>query len=95
MGNVHHNLVLVLLLHRVHTTCGCSGAAEHGHNGGLCIILTCSWRRLKENNAIVPFAGGCSIIVTGFDKQLAIQQVCDAVEGATDVVVDIMTFRVS
>jgi hypothetical protein len=41
---VHHNLVLVLLLYGVHTTCGCSGAAEHGHNGGLCIVYTCSWR---------------------------------------------------
>eukprot|EP01047_Picozoa_sp_COSAG01_P052812 COSAG01_NODE_5592_length_4159_cov_12.092365_2_plen_176_part_00 len=44
MGTVHHNLVLVLLLRGVHTTCGCSGAAEHGHNGGLCIVFTCSWR---------------------------------------------------
>jgi hypothetical protein len=41
---VHNNLVLVLRLYGVHTTCECSGAVEHGHNGGLCIVLTCSWR---------------------------------------------------
>jgi chromosome segregation ATPase len=33
-----------MLLHGVHTKCGCSGAVEHGHRGGLCIALTCSWR---------------------------------------------------
>jgi hypothetical protein len=44
VGTVHHSLVLVLLLYGVHTTCECSGAAEHGHNGGLCIVSTCSWR---------------------------------------------------
>jgi hypothetical protein len=44
VGTVHHNLVLVLLLYGVHTTCGCSGAAEHGHNGGLCIVFTFAWR---------------------------------------------------
>eukprot|EP01047_Picozoa_sp_COSAG01_P003921 COSAG01_NODE_123_length_25210_cov_348.799434_6_plen_250_part_00 len=44
MGIVHHNLVFVLLLYGVHTTCGCSGAAAHGHKGGLCFFYTCSWR---------------------------------------------------
>eukprot|EP01047_Picozoa_sp_COSAG01_P023835 COSAG01_NODE_1452_length_10260_cov_26.827970_13_plen_314_part_00 len=38
-----HNLFLVTLPYGVHTTCGCSGAVEHDHNGGLCIVLTCSW----------------------------------------------------
>eukprot|EP01047_Picozoa_sp_COSAG01_P008117 COSAG01_NODE_316_length_19004_cov_100.001322_3_plen_172_part_00 len=44
MGTVHHNLVLVMLLYGVHTTCGYSGAVEHGQSGGLCTVLTCSWR---------------------------------------------------
>jgi hypothetical protein len=44
VGIVNHNLVFVLLLYGVHTTCGCSGAAEHGHKGGLCFFYTCSWR---------------------------------------------------
>ena len=38
-----HNLVLVMLLHGMHTICGCSGAVEHGHDEGLCIVFTCSW----------------------------------------------------
>jgi hypothetical protein len=40
---VHHNIVPVMLLHGVHTACGCSGAVNHGYNVKLCIILTCSW----------------------------------------------------
>jgi hypothetical protein len=44
VDTVHHSLVLVTLLYGVHTTCECSGAVEHGHNGGLCTVLTCSWR---------------------------------------------------
>jgi hypothetical protein len=39
----NHNLVLVMLLYGVHTTCGCFGAVQHCLNGGLCIVLTCSW----------------------------------------------------
>jgi hypothetical protein len=44
VGIVHHNLVFALLLYGVHTTCGCSGAAEHGHKEGSCFFYTCSWR---------------------------------------------------
>jgi hypothetical protein len=40
---VHHNLVLIMLLYGVHTTCECSGAVEHGLQESLCIVLTCSW----------------------------------------------------
>ena len=29
-------------LYGVHTTCACSGAVEHGHNRGLCIVIACS-----------------------------------------------------
>jgi hypothetical protein len=32
-----------MLLYGVHTTCGCSGAVNHGYNVRLCIILACSW----------------------------------------------------
>jgi hypothetical protein len=39
----NHNLVPVILRYGVYTTCGCSGAVEHGHNRGLCIVLTFSW----------------------------------------------------
>jgi hypothetical protein len=43
VGIVHHNLVPVVPLYGAHTTCGCFRAVEHGHNGGLCIVLACSW----------------------------------------------------
>jgi hypothetical protein len=43
VGIVHHNIIPFMLLSAVHTTCGCSGAVNHGHNAGLCTILTCSW----------------------------------------------------
>jgi len=33
-----------MLLYAVHTIYECSGAVEHGHNGGLCTVFTCSWR---------------------------------------------------
>eukprot|EP01047_Picozoa_sp_COSAG01_P032858 COSAG01_NODE_2392_length_7773_cov_9.347928_3_plen_338_part_00 len=43
VGIMHHNLVSVQLFSGLHTPCVCSGATDHGYNGELCIILTCSW----------------------------------------------------
>jgi hypothetical protein len=43
VGIVHHNIIPFMLLSAVHTTCGCSGAVNHGRNAGLRTILTCSW----------------------------------------------------
>ena len=40
---MHHNPVSVKLLFGVHMTCGYFGAIDHGYNGRLHIIRTCSW----------------------------------------------------
>jgi hypothetical protein len=53
---VHHQFVLVMLLYGVYTTCGCFGAVDHGHNGGLYVVFTCSWRVANFGSATLSTA---------------------------------------